>query len=967
MDVSQAPPLGTVTLLSTDIVGSSAAWERLGEAFGPAVEAHYAILNEAIARFGGYPARTEGDSCLAAFDRASDAVRAAVAAQQGLQAHPWPPEVSAVQVRIGLHTGEPRFEDGSYSGPPVNRATRLQSAAHGGQILLSAVTHELAHGEMGEALVVRSLGRHRLKDLAEAETLYELQYPGMPDSFPPPRTATALPNNLPVSLTRFIGREAAIAEVKEWLGSTRLLTLTGAGGCGKTRLALQVAAELLEEYPDGVWLVELEALSDPALVTQRVAAVLGLREEPGRPLLPTLCEHLQSQRILLVLDNCEHLVAACARLVEALLRACPHLSLLVTSREVLAVPGEMVWRVPSLSLPDDRPTTHDQRPTTEVLLRYEAVRLFMDRAVASQPHFTVTAQNATAVVQVCRRLDGIPLAIELAAARVKLLSVEQIASRLDDRFRLLTGGNRTALPRHQTLRATMDWSYELLSEQERLLLRRLSVFVGGFMLEAAEAVCAGAVDSYPLTVDSREGDASSLSTVNCQLSTEEILDLLTQLVDKSLVVMEEHGGEAWYRLLETIRQYGAEQLRDSGEGVELALRHHKWYVALAGQASAELAGADQGRWLDRLEREHDNLRAALNGLPAANELDAAMRLGAELARFWRIRGYLSEGRERLAALLAAAERTAGERSAETVANRAKVVIQAGALAYYQADYAAARMLYEEGVAIYRGLDRPIGLAAALNNLGNVAWVEGDLPAARALYEEGLELRRSAGDTPGVATSLNNLGMVAQYESDYASAQRLYEEALALRRTLGDPLEISDSLNNLGIVTYLLGELSRARTLYEESLAIKRDLGDKWGTAGLLSNLGFVTLRQGHPADAEPLCRESLSLRRELGDRNGIAEALEGLAGVAGARGEAVRAARLFGAAEALREAIGAPIPSGEQSEHDRLVATARTGADEAAFAVAWEEGRALTLEQAMDEADVRCQMSDVSEDRSYSH
>jgi predicted ATPase/class 3 adenylate cyclase/Tfp pilus assembly protein PilF len=954
-----------VTLLSTDIVGSSATWERLGEAFGPAVEAHYAILRDAIARYGGYLVRTEGDSCLAAFDRASDAVRAAIAAQQGLQTHPWPPEVGAVRVRMGLHTGEPRFEDGIYSGPPVNRASRLQSAAHGGQILLSAVTQELAHAEMGESLVLRSLGRHRLKDLTEAESIYELQYPGMPESFPPLRTLEAFPNNLPVALTRFIGREAAIAEVKEWLRSTRLLTLTGAGGCGKTRLALQVASELLEAYPDGVWLVELAALSDPALVAQSVASVLGAREEPGRPLAATLAEHLQSRQLLLILDNCEHLIAACARLAESLLRTCPRLSILVTSREVLAVQGEMVWRVPSLSLPADRPPTTDHGPRTtdhgppttdrapsaeHDLLQYEAIRLFFDRAVASQPRFAVTAQNATAVVQVCRRLDGIPLAIELAAARVKLLSVEQIASRLDDRFRLLTGGNRTALPRQQTLRATMDWSYELLSQQERLLLRRLSVFVGGFMLEAAEAVCSDEVDSSPLTVDSGKENLSSLSTVNCQLSTFEILDLLTSLVDKSLVVMEEHDGEAWYRLLETNRQYGAEQLRDSGEGAELARRHREWYLALAAQASAELAGADQARWLNRLEREHDNLRSAMAGFLEANELLLGMRLGTELARFWRIRGYMSEGRERLAALLVAAERIAAETDAEFEAQRAQVVHHMGALAYYQADYAAARAYYEQGIVLHRRLGRSTGLASALNNLGNVAWVEGDFPAARALYEESLVLRRELGETYGIAAALNNLGMVAQYEGDYSAAQSLYEEALVLRRSLGDPLDISDSLNNLGIVAYLLGEFARARTLYEESLSIKRELGDRNGIAGLLCNLGFVALRQGHPSDAEPLYRESMAIRRELGDRNGIAEALEGLAGVAGARGDGLRAARLFGAAEALREAIGAPIPPGERAEHDRLVTTARAGQEQSAFAAAWEAGRALTLEAAMREA-----------------
>jgi predicted ATPase len=681
---------------------------------------------------------------------------------------------------------------------------------------------ELFRGEREETF------RALLRALARLDVPFEAD----PEQPPP------IPHNLPAALSRFIGRRQEIPEVKRQLATTRLLTLTGAGGCGKTRLALQVADDLLWEYPEGVWLVELGALTEGGLVTQEVAQAVGVKEEPGRKLEETLAEALRSRRLLLVLDNCEHLVGACAALAQQLLGACPGVQILATSREALGIAGETLFRVPSLAYPDAQRLPAADAQRVGMLAEYEAVELFVDRARLGQSGFTLTAANGVSVASVCQRLDGIPLAIELAAARVRVLSVEQIVSRLDDRFRLLTGGSRTTLPRQQTLRATLDWSYDLLSEPERVLLRRLAVFAGGFTLGAAEGVCAGE-----------------------EIEEEEVLDLLGQLADKSLVLAEEQAGESRYRLLETIQRYGAEKLAASGEEAALRGRHRDRYLSLAEQAEPDLRGPRQGKWLTRLEAEHENLRAALLWTSERGEGEAGLRLGAALWWFWYVRGYLTEGRERLATVLA----VAGSEAAR--ATRARALNGAGVLAYGQGECEAARALHEESLAIKREIGDQRGIASSLNNLGSVAFNQGEYEAARALHEESLAIEREIGDQQGIALSLNNLGLMAKEQGDYAAARALYEESLAIFR--------------------------------------------------------------------------------EIGDQQGVAYNLEGLAAVVAALGQPGRAARLFGAAEALRAAIGAPLAPNEQAEYDRDVAVARAALDEAAFAAAWAQGRALSLEQAI--------------------
>jgi non-specific serine/threonine protein kinase len=713
-------------------------------------------------------------------------------------------------------------------------------------------------------------------------------------------------NNLPRELTSFIGREAEIAHIEAILDKSSLLTLTGPGGCGKTRLSLRVAANVMGAYSDGAWFVELAALTDSSLIPQTVAQALSIREAPGEPVTKTLLSALKDRQMLLVLDNCEHLLDALASLADSILLGCPNVKLLVTSREALRIAGEKVYRVPSLSVPDLK-----QEFTPESLASYEAVRLFIDRAAAARDDFMVTPENAPALASVCLHLDGIPLAIELAAARVRALPVEEINRRLDERFRLLTGGSRTALPRHQTLRALIDWSYDLLNEQEKTLFKRLSVFAGGWTVEAAEAVCAAdeAVGNRQLAVEGAVGGRQSavgtanhgslLPTADCLLPSE-VLDLLLSLVDKSLVVAEERDGAARYRLLETVRQYARDRLVESGGSDAVRGSHLEYFLALAEEAEPQLQGPDQQSWLERLETEHDNLRAALDwGLrnreeeydpcrsqhPTPNAQRLALRLTGALGRFWMVRGHLSEGRKQISRALA--------EQGEDHATRARALNEAGNLARNQGDRPEARELYEESLAIYRKLGEQKGIALALNNLGGLAREQGDYVAAWALYEDSLAISRDMGDRRGIARTLHNMGLSARDHGDYAAAQVLLQESLETLRKLGDPYGVAQSLSSLGALAESRGDYTAAKTLHEESLQISRELGDRRGIAGSLQNLGNAACVQIGYAAGRPLYDESLAIRRELGDRTGIAVSLIILGNVAKIQGDRVSAQALF--------------------------------------------------------------------------
>ena len=719
-------------------------------------------------------------------------------------------------------------------------------------------------------------------------------------------------SNLLEPLTSFIGRERELVEIKRLLPGKRLLTLVGVGGIGKTRLALQAAAEVMDAYRDGVWLIELGSISNPSLVPTSAAQVLGVPERAGTPLIDTLCAHLKTRQLLLILDNCEHLLDACARLADAALRSAADTTIIATSREPLHVAGEQTYPLQTLSLPEPS-------ASAEAVARAEAVQLFVERARRQLPDFALTTARAPTVAQLCIHLDGIPLALELAAARIRSLSIEQVNARLHDRFKLLTGGNRTALPRQHTLRATVDWSYDLLTGEERLLLERLSVFAGGWTLEAAEQVCAG------------EG-----------MEETDVLELLISLSDKSLVMAEQKDDRARYRLLETMRQYAQEKLVESGGSEAVRRRHRDYFLALAEEAEPKLMGTEQAAWLQRLEEEHENLRASLDWCLEEAGSGAGLRLCGALQRFWITRGYLSEGREWCMQILG---RSGGDEQTEV---RAKAVNTAGILAYYQSDYPGARVLHEESLAIRRQLDHRRGIATSLNNLGNVLYEVGDYASAWAVHQESLAIKRELGDRRGMAASLNNLGNVALDRCDFASARALYEQCLAIMRELGDRGDMATTMNNLGNVLFEEGDYAAARTLGEESLAIMRELGDRAGIANSLNNLGNLACEQGEFGSARTLHEEGLAIDRELGDRWGIAFALEGLAAVVAALGSSMRAVRIWGAAEQLREEIGAPLPPNERPRYDRRVAVVRAALrDDVTFDRAWQEGRALTIEQAI--------------------
>ena len=883
-------PTGTVTFLFTDIEGSTRLWEAHPEAMRPALARHEDLLRGCIEDSGGYVFKTVGDAFCAAFPTANTALQAALAAQLALAAEPWELPTS-LRVRMALHTGATEERGGDYFGSPLNRIARLMAAGHGGQVLLSEATQGLVRDALPPDASLLDLSRHRLKDLGRPEQVFQLLHPALAADFPPLRSLDnpALPNNLPQQPTSFIGRETQIEEVKARLGKSRLLTLVGAGGSGKTRLSLQVAADLLDGQGDGVWLVELAALSDPALVPQAVADVLGVQEQAGKPIQQTLVEALKAKRLLLVLDNCEHLVSACASLASDLLRACPGVHLLASSREPLNVAGEQTYRVPSLSLPDPK-----QAQTAESLSQFEAVRLFIERAQAVQPSFAVTNGNARAVAQVCFRLDGIPLALELAAVRVRSLSVEEVNRRLDQRFRLLTGGSRTVLPRQQTLRALIDWSYDLLTEPEKTVLRRLSVFAGGWTLAAAEGVCSG------------EG-----------VEDWEVLDLLTGLVDKSLAVYEEgaDGDAGRYRLLESVRQYAGDRLGESGEGEAVQGRAASWFLAFAEEAAPQLTGSEVAAWLSRLEVEHDNLRASLTWEEQWGDGgEDGLRLAVALRRFWEVRGHFTEGRQWL--------------------GRALVRTTSGAV----------------GLDGATGPEPSAARALVLNGAGILALAQGDYAEARALLEESLTIKRQLGDQQGIAGSLINLGLVASDQGDLADARALYEQGLTILRPLGHQEFIANALNNLGLVASAQGDYAGARALQEESLTIRRQLGDQGGISASLGNLGVVAQAQGDYVEARALSEECLTIMRQLGNQSGIAESLESMAGVVQGQGRPGRAARLGGAASALRESIGSPRHPAEQAEMDKTIASVREALGEEAFAAAWDAGRATPWKQAVEYA-----------------
>jgi predicted ATPase/class 3 adenylate cyclase/Tfp pilus assembly protein PilF len=872
---------GILTFLLTDVEGSSHLWERAPASMSKALARHDEILATQIGAHDGtvIKPRGEGDSAFAVFQTPGAAVAAALSVQRALLRETWPAQ-TALHVRIAIHSGPAELRAGDYYGLTVNRCARLRAAAHGGQVLLSSSARELVSDDLPEGATLKDLGSHRLKDLSRPERIFQLLHSSLEYEFAPLACLDPERHNLPIQLTSFIGREDEMAVVRKLLSSSRLVTLCGTGGVGKTRLGLQVVSDVSGDYADGAWLVELGALAAEDLVPGALASALGLREEPERPLIDVLQDFLRERCILVVLDNCEHVVGACAKLADSLLHACPEMSILATSREPLRIPGEAVFRVPSLAAP-----TADHESDPEALSDFEAVRLFVDRAHFVNPGFSLTPDNSAAVAAICRSLDGIPLAIELAAARLSVLSPAQIADRLTDRFGLLTGGPRTVLPRHQTLTAAVDWSYELLNEAEQLLLHGLSVFAGGFTLDAAENVCGGGLEGF------------------------EVLDLLTELVQKSLVSSDEEENEPRYRLLETIRQYAAGKLAAAGAQRVTSAAHSRWFLALADRASRGLHGSAQRGWLDRLDREHDNIRAAVGWAAGEDgDPDMALELVAALTEFWHSRGYWTEGRRHIEDALS---RQRSRRDEPT----ARALTGASTLARAQGDYAAARELGGEALSAYREAGDVEGVAAALHSLGAVAGAQGDYAAARTLCEEALATHRALGKRYAAARVLSSLANISRHQHDPAAARAMLDEALLTFRDAGDKAAEATALLGLGNVLVDEENHAAARPFFEQALTIRRELGHKVGVANSLNNLGVVAIAEQQFDDARPLFEEALEIRREIGDKAGIAEALGNLGDVARQQGDFTSARPRYEDALAIFREIGAKRGVGQAIFH----------------------------------------------------
>ncbi|HEX8217982.1 MAG TPA: NB-ARC domain-containing protein, partial [Chloroflexia bacterium] len=913
--------------------------ERSPEQARSALLRHDELIEALVSRHSGSVVRPrgEGDSRFAVFSRASDAVASVAAIQQAFLAEPWPTP-TPLQVRVALHTGEADLREGDYYGSAVNRCARLRSVAHGGQTLLSRTTRDLVRDALPDKVEMRDLGEHQLRDLQEPEHVYQLVLPGLPADFPPLKTLDARPNNLPSQRSPLVGRGAVLAAVQRLLlhSEAGLLTLTGPGGIGKSRLAVQAAAEMIDEFRDGVFFVSLAHVTDPALVSPAIAQALGMKQVASREMVDTLADYLSDKQLLLLLDNFEQVVAA-APVVVRLLRAAPRLKVLVTSRQALHVRDEQEFPVPALDVPDPR-----HLPLAQALSQYEAVALFIQRARLVTREFEVTSENAPAVAEICYRLDGLPLAIELAAARTRLLPPQALLSRLGSRLRLLTGGAQDLPERHQTLRSTIQWSYDLLQDSEQRLFRYMSVFVGGSTLEAIDAVCNAGGALERLGID--------------------VLDGVTSLVDKSLVRQEtgttttgtdtagrvETESEPQFGMLKTIREYALELLQntDPEEETQLFQQHTSYYLALAERGRAGIEGQQQELWLERLDQEHDNIQAALQRAVEQDNAEVALRFCGALWIFWQMRGYYNEGYKWLTEALDLPG--AEERSLA----RARALIGGIVMSRFQQDWAAVRAYREECVSIFRELapheQRERGLALAV--YGVTRAFLGEHEAAREAVEEGISLLRQAQYRWGLSHALLIRGIVANAAGDYSTAQAALEENAVLARAVGNKWGLSQVFNSLGDISRIRGDYTRARELYEESLSLYRRLNIRSDIPASLHNLGHVALAQGEVGRARGLFMEALDLQITQRNRVGIAECVAAMAGIAGAEAQPERAARLFGVAEALREALNARVWPAERADYERNLAVARAQlgpGQEAAWEKAWQEGRAMSFEEAL--------------------
>jgi predicted ATPase/class 3 adenylate cyclase len=903
----------TLTFLFTDIEGSTALLRRVGQdVYAEVLAEHHVLIRSALAAYDGRELNTLGDGFFAAFASPRLCAAAVLAMQQALEAHAWPAG-QRVRVRMGVHTGEgAQTAAAGMLGLDVHRAARIAAVAHGGQILLSEAAAVLVRDGLPDGAVLTDLGAHRLKDLGRPEELFQLSAPGLQASFPPLRSLgnPVLQNNLPVQPAKFVGRGRELAEVRALVEASPLVTLTGAGGCGKTRLSLQVAAELLDGTGDGVWLAELAAVTDEEAVAPVIAAALGVSVQPGRPAADTLLDALVPQDVLIVVDNCEHLIGACAKIADTILRRCPGVHLLATSREPLGIGGEIIYRVPSLSLPG----TDDPEPVAAAAS--EAVALFVDRAAGQGVAIPVDAHTAPLLVSICRRLDGMPLAIELAAARLRSLSLSELSDRLDQRFRLLTGGSRAALERQQTLRATVGWSYSLLSSAEQQLLRRLAVFADSFDLGAAEAVC-GLGDIEPL----------------------EVTGLLGSLVDKSLVQAEQAGDGLRYRLLETIRQFAAERLLGTGtdEATAVAAAHCQHFLSVAETAQAHLDGPGQPEWLARLDADQANLwRAAEYAAADPAGTARALRFAIALRRYWIAR--VVDGRA--FALLAPVLERPDARADQAQYAAASVAAMAAARAI---NLPLARQLGDRAVGLARELGDDRLLIEALWLSADFCYFAGDPEIGLPLGTEAVERARRLGDDVLLGASLEAYLLCAG-ATDPAASRELFAEAVACTERSGDLLTKYVLHNNAGVHALRAGDLPRARDHLEQAAAIMPVISEK--SHHVAVNLGWVARQENNLADAVSQFETGLWQSRRTGERSGLAYASLGLACAAADLGDWQRAAELHGVAQAFLDRLTEPWQDLEEAYRRDSIAKVRAALGSDEFDRAYSRGAGLSFDDA---------------------
>jgi len=936
----QAP--GISTLLFTDIEGSTRLWEQEGERMSRALAEHDAISRKAVEGNRGVVVKMTGDGMYAAFGDAVDALNATAQLQEGLAALVADNHVE-LRVRAGLHLGMVERRNDDLFGSAVNRAARIMKAAHGGQILVSQAVVDHAHGRLPPSVSLLDLGAVRLRDLATSEHVYQLVHPRLRQDFPALRSLEATPNNLPQQVTSFIGRERELADAKRLLEGTRLLTLLGMGGLGKTRLSLQIGADALEKYPDGVWFVDLAPISDPSLVPSAAAQVLNVREEPGKSITQTLCEHVKLHKLLFILDNCEHLMGACASLADALLRSAPDLRIIATSREALHIQGEQTYQVLPLAAPDSK-------GGIETLLRSDAVQLFVERARLQKPSFSLSERDAPVIAELCARLDGIPLALELAAARVRSLSIADINARLNDRFKLLIGGSRVALERQQTLRALVSWSYDLLQEREQMLLDRLSVFAGGFDLAAAEAVC-GAEPLVP----------------------EDVIDLLSSLVEKSLVMVEQGEGISRYGLLETIREFAREHLRrrydmlgtirefakerlvDRDDLAATAKRHCDYFFEFAKNINRKLLGAEQAEWIGRGEADLDNLRAAI-ALAMSGGVDhvIAVKLEVALMRFRILRGYSTEGRNNIRTVLT----LPGVREPNFF--RAHALYVGGVLATNQADHAEAARMLTECLAIRRGLDNPGETAAALSTLATLYLQQDDATKARECEEEAIAIFRETKYPLGEAVALANLGEISVRQGDDSGAKEFFEQCLVISRRIEHRELESECERNLGEIALRAGDLQAANTRFARSLKICQDAQDKRGEAITLWRLGKTDAARGDQELAFKRLADALRALQAFEMNGEVLDCLEDYARLLETARQGEAAVRIYGAAATIRETLSIPRSAHREAEMQSRLEAARADLGDRCFEAEWSSGRKWSRNEAIEHALAATALSTVT-------